>query len=327
MAKRPQRAGYLQNGGLSLGVFTQAELEAIHLATLEVLSETGVNVQSDRAREIYAAGGARVNNETWQVTFPPKMVQAAIDSAPPQFIAHGRRKEDDAILDSTRVAYTSFTEGVEIFDLDTGEIRDTTIKDLALLTHVCDSMDIIDVVCSIVNGGDVPQELNGLYNAATVLLNTTKHFDCGPNTAKEADYIYRIAEAIVGPENMPHRSPVNFGGCPISPLRLAPDMTDILIYTAEKKLPCEILSMAMSGGTAPANLAGTLVVHNAEVLSAIILTQLVTPGTPVLYGTSTTAMNLKTATATVGSPELALISAAVAAIARYYQIPSMAAGT
>jgi trimethylamine--corrinoid protein Co-methyltransferase len=84
--------------------------------------------------------------------------------------------------------------------------------------------------------------------------------------------------------------------------------------------------MAMSGASAPVSLAGTLVTHNAEVLSGLCLAQLVNPGTPVVYGSSTTAMNLKTATATVGSPELALINAAVAALARWYLLPSWVAG-
>ena len=96
--------------------------------------------------------------------------------------------------------------------------------------------------------------------------------------------------------------------------------------SAKRGVVVNVLSMAMSGASAPVNLAGTLVTHNAEVLSGITLAQAVRPGAPVVYGSSTTAMNLKTATATVGSPELALINAAVAALARRYLLPSWVAG-
>jgi trimethylamine--corrinoid protein Co-methyltransferase len=84
--------------------------------------------------------------------------------------------------------------------------------------------------------------------------------------------------------------------------------------------------MAMSGGSAPANLAGTLVTHNAEVLSGITLAQLVRRGTPVIYGSSTTALDLRFATASVGSPECALINAGAACLARQYRLPSYVAG-
>ena len=84
--------------------------------------------------------------------------------------------------------------------------------------------------------------------------------------------------------------------------------------------------MAMSGGSSPVTLDGTLVLHNAEVLAGITLSQLTERGAPVDYGTSTTAMDMKLAAASVGSPELALFSAAVAQMARRYLIPSFVAG-
>ena len=84
--------------------------------------------------------------------------------------------------------------------------------------------------------------------------------------------------------------------------------------------------MAMAGGSSPVTLAGTLVTHDAEVLSGIMLAQLAERGCPVMYGSSTTAMDLKLAAASVGSPEIAVISAAVAQMARRYLIPSFVAG-
>ena len=327
MTKRNKRAGFLQSGGLNLQVFTTDELNEIHLATLEVLHDTGINVNSPKALEIYAKGGAIVDAEKGRVRFPGRMIEEALSLAPPKFIAYGRSPKHDVVMENNRVNYTSFTEGVEIFDLLTGELRETTIQDLADLSRMVDGLDILDVACTIVNGSDVSQKLNGLYNALTVLLNTTKPFDCGPNSSEECDYIYRIAEALIGPEQMAARPPVYFGGCPISPLTISPELADIIIFAAEKKLPCEVLSMAMAGGSTPVHLAGTLVVHNAEVLAGITLAQLVNPGNPVVYGTSTTAMNLRTATATVGSPELAQISAAVAALSQHYKLPCMVAGS
>ena len=83
----------------------------------------------------------------------------------------------------------------------------------------------------------------------------------------------------------------------------------------------------MAGGTTPVTLAGTLVTHNAEVLAGIVLGQAVKRGAPNLYGSSTTIMDLRSATATIGCPELGMLSAAVAKMAQFYQIPSYVAGS
>jgi len=119
---------------------------------------------------------------------------------------------------------------------------------------------------------------------------------------------------------------VGFGTCPVSPLKLPRDATEVIVECARLGLSDCILSMAMAGGSAPVTLAGTLVVHNAEVLAGIALAQLTERGSPVTYGSSTTAMDLRFAAASVGSPELALIGAAAAQIARRYKLPSCIAG-
>ena len=98
------------------------------------------------------------------------------------------------------------------------------------------------------------------------------------------------------------------------------------MVSAQNNVVCNILSMAMAGATSPATLAGTLVTHNAEILGGITLSQLTRKGAPVIYGSSTTAMDLKLAEASVGTPECALISGAVARLARYYALPSYVAG-
>ena len=85
--------------------------------------------------------------------------------------------------------------------------------------------------------------------------------------------------------------------------------------------------MGLCGGTTPATLAGTLVTTNAEILAGIVLAQLVNKGNPILYGTSTTIMDMKTITSPVGAPEHAMCGAAVGQIGHYYGIPTNVGGT
>jgi trimethylamine--corrinoid protein Co-methyltransferase len=143
----------------------------------------------------------------------------------------------------------------------------------------------------------------------------------------ECRAIYRMCAEVVGGEDALRERPIVYGGvCPVSPLKLPKDATEVIIESSRWGIPDNILSMAMAGGSSPVTLAGTLVTHNAEVLAGITLAQLTERGAPVIYGSSTTAMDLKLAAASVGSPEIALISAAVAQLARRYLLPSFVAG-
>ena len=324
--KRNASAGLLGNGGLRLKVFTLDELEAIHQATLEVLKLTGVAVHSAEARERFARAGCVVEKDL-VVRIPPHVVEEAIRSAPEKIVLAGRTPDRDVVLEGRRVHFTNFGEGIKVHDPDTGELRATTKRDLAMAARVVDFLAPVDVMEKAVGSQDKPEKVSALHNFEAMLLNTTKPIFGGPGNGAMMEYILKMAEAAAGgPEFMPDRCQVSFITCPVSPLQLVEECCDIIMTAARHNVVVNVLSMAMSGASSPINLAGTLVTHNAEVLTGLTLAQLTRKGAPVVYGSSSTAMNMKTATATVGSPELGLISAAVAALSRYYLLPSWVAG-
>ena len=98
--KRNLHAGRPSSGGLSLNVFTEAELDDIHLGSLEVLERTGMWVEADDALDIYSDGGCIVDRETRMVRIPPHLVEDAIRSAPPKSYLCGRDPELDIVLES-----------------------------------------------------------------------------------------------------------------------------------------------------------------------------------------------------------------------------------
>ena len=320
-------AGRPRSGGLSLNVFTDAELEDIHLATLEVLERTGVFVEDDEALDIFKDGGCRVDRETRIVRIPPHVVEDAIRSAPSRYVLYGRDPKNDFVMEPGRVAFTNFSEGIRVIDVETGEYRDSTKQDIADSARLNDYLSEFDTHEIAVGAKDVPPKTAAVHNSEIQLLNTTKPIGIGPLSGMEARAIYRMAAEIVGGEDELRERPIVYGGvCPVSPLKLPRAATEVIIESARWWIPDNILSMAMAGGSSPVTLAGTLVLHNAEVLSGIVLAQLTERGCPITYGSSTTAMDLKLAAACVGSPELALFSAACAQIARRYLLPSFVAG-
>ncbi|MBT3387497.1 MAG: hypothetical protein HN417_06165 [Desulfobacula sp.] len=325
--KRNFHAGRQLGSGLSLNILTRDELEEIHYGTLEVLNETGIFVEDENAMDLFEKGGAVVDRETKIVKIPSYMVEDAIRSAPPKVVLYGRDPKHDIVLENTRVYFTNFSEGVMVNDPYTGENRPPVKSDLIDSAKVIDALPEMDFCEKALGAHDVNQNTVPLHNAEAYLTHTTKHCAFGPGNGKFLKKIIKMGEAIAGGvDEFKKRPLVSFTTCPVSPLKLISDCCEIIMEAAKNNVVCNILSMAMAGGTSPVTLAGTLVNHNAEVLSGITLAQLTRKGTPVIYGSSTTAMDLKLASASVGTPECAVISGAVARLARYYALPSYVAG-
>ena len=324
---RGLKAGKRHSGGFGLNVFTDDELYEIHLATLDVLKNTGVFVENDKALAIFDGGGAIVDRKKRIVKIPSHVVEDAIRNAPSTFHAYGRIPESDIALEDNRISFTNFGEGIMFVDPQTGELRDTTKADIEKASKIIDYLEHVETYERCMCSHDKPPKVQALHNAEASLTNTTKHHWLGPVNGYQARRIVEMLVAIAGSkEKVRERPLLTFATCPVSPLKLPKDHCDIIMEAAQNGLGVNIIGMAMSGGSSPIHLAGTLVSQNCEVLSSLVLNQMVCKGSPFVYGSSTCPMDLRRATASVGSPELAMISAAVARLARYYSLPCFVAG-
>jgi trimethylamine---corrinoid protein Co-methyltransferase len=299
---------------LRLEVLSAGDLDAIHAETLKVLEQTGVFVEDDEARDIFADGGASVDGETGIVRLPGEVVEEAIEACP----------HDEG---GGPVTFSNFDEGVMYVDPRSGERREPRKADAADAALLVDALPNIDSYGAAVRPTDVPAATAAVHGCEAALLSTTKQVGSEATSGWEVRVCAELGACLAGSLDALRDDPVvGFGTCPVSPLKLPRDATEVIVECSRLGLHDCILSMAMAGGSSPVTLAGTLVVHNAEVLAGITLAQLIERGSPVTYGTSTTAMDLRFAAASVGSPEMALIGAAAAQIARRYKLPSCIAG-
>lgn len=325
--KRRKKAGIQRNSGFSLNLMTDDELNEIHLATLEVLGNTGVFVENEKALEVFHGAGCSVDAKNNTVKIPHFIVEESIRTAPSTFMAYGRISESDVALEDNRVTFTNFGEGIMFVDPYDGEHRDTTKADIEKTSRVIDYLDNVETYERAMCSHDKPPEVQAIHNAEASLTNTTKHHWLGPVNGFQLEKIVDICVAIAGgKEQLRQRPFLSFTTCPISPLKLTDHHCEILMGAAKHGMGANVIGMAMSGGSGPVHLAGTLVVQNCEVLASLVLTQLCAKGTPFMYGSSTCPLDLRRATATVGSPETGMISAAVARLARYYSLPCFVAG-
>ena len=157
--KRNLKSGKRRNSGFSLNVMTDDEVHEIHLATLEVLKDTGVFVESEEALEIFDGGGCRVDARNKIVKFPHWVVEDAIQSAPATFHAYGRRPEDDVVLDDNRVTFTNFGEGIMFVDPYSAEHRETTKADIEKAARVIDYLEHIETYERAMCSHDKPPQV------------------------------------------------------------------------------------------------------------------------------------------------------------------------
>lgn len=317
-----------ENRGWGLRMYTDDQLGAIHEMTLEVLRLTGVEVHLDEAMDVLEEGGCIVNRATKVVKFPAFVVEQALSTCPSHILLAARDPQYDYWMGGKQVGYTDFGCGIMIVDPETGELSETTKEDMGKTALLCDAMENVDVYSTAVVARDMPDTSYDLHMLEAAFLNTGKHVHhIDVSSGANARRMFEMAALIAGgKKELAERPLVSTLVCPTSPLMLHTVTCEVIMESARWGCPINVLSMAMSGASSPVSVSGTLVTHNAEVLAGITLAQLTNPGSPAMYGSSTTMFDMTYATAPVGAPELGMISASVAELSNYYNLPSYVAG-
>ncbi|MEH0019029.1 MAG: trimethylamine methyltransferase family protein [Desulfobacter sp.] len=329
MTQKYNHQGQANGQGFGLNVFSPSQLDTIHHSVLKVLEHTGIKVESHEAAGLFESAGAAVENHGSYalVRLPAPLVQECLSAAPDTTVYYGRDPDRDYTMAPGQVGFSTFGECVQVIDPDTRDIRPSTHKDLRDATRLCDFLDEINVVERAVGSLDKPSDLQAVYNYAAMVENTSKHVLLGFNSRENARQIIEIARiAAGGAEAFKTRPIVTAFVCPLSPLTLARTCCEVTIECAGQGIGIAIIPMSLSGATATATLAGQLVIHTAEVLSTLVLAQLVKKGTPCTFASCSTIMDMRFAGPAVGAPEYGMIGAGLAAIARYDGLPCWVGG-
>ncbi|MGD2270817.1 MAG: trimethylamine methyltransferase family protein [Desulfobacterales bacterium] len=327
--RRFSRSGIGTTAGFGLAAFSRDEIDSIHYSTLQILQDTGIKVMNEEALEIFHGGGASIERfENYGIVkIPSYVVEQCAFWAPRTIVYDARNPNDDFVAEPNRVGFTTFSGCINLIDPVTRQLRRATKKDCGDLARVCDYLDEISVVERIVTSTDVPQDIQSVHNLEALLNNTGKHIFLGADSPRALNVMVDLAAICVGGrENFNKRPIFSIFVCPTSPLCLQDNTCAVIIESAKLGLGITVLPMSLSGGTSSATLAGTLVTHNAEVMSGIILAQLVRKGLPCTYGSTSTILDLRFGTSAIGSPEFGMINASIAKLAQYYRLPCWVGG-
>ena len=307
---------------------TSEEEEVVHNESIKILEEVGIKVTSPEVLSILEGHGAKVDHKSQIARIPERMVKDALAIAPKEFVMSGREKAHDLRLPAIdKIQGCNDGQPTDVWDVDAQIKRKSTMNDLVDFTIVCDAMPEVDLYWAEVVATDVPPEISNLHEYAASLIYTGKHVQHGAGDTTDAEYLIKMASAVVGSEKELRKRPiVSMTHTPITPLRYEKGDIEAAVVFARAGLPVVHLSMAISGSVCPVTLAGTVALVNAENLGGAVITETAAPRAPILYSSESGPMDMKTGVFLSGSTEGALIYAAGCQMARRYGLPCQVGG-
>ncbi len=308
---------------ISLNILSPEDVQRIHTATLDVIESVGVRFPSHKALDVWEAHGATVDRDTMIVKAPGHLIEEALKKAPPVYTLAARDPEQDLPLDGNHVYVGTDGCGVQIIDLETGELRRSRVQDVAEIARVADYVEEIAFHWTPVSAQDYPPHTRSLHEIRAIWENSTKHVQTESiYSEEEARAAVEMAAVIAGGKEELRKRPVlSIMQCTTPPLGQDGGSLEAALVAAEAGLPVGFMTMTSCASTAPATLAGNLVVGNAEVISALAMIELAYPGAPVFYAAAQTAMDLRTGGYTGGGPEDFLFGGATNVLADFYNVP------
>ena len=317
---RPYR--HLRNPFVPIKVFSDDQVAALHEAALVMLETQGMKVLSDDARVLYRKAGAQVDEATQIVRLDRELVTASIATAPRDITLHTVDPERNVPLSNGCVAFAPTSGPPNIMDTAGGR-RAGTLEDFCNLVKLCQSFEVIHVLGGATEPQDIPVHIRHLEVTRAQLMLCDKVpfiFSRGHKQVADNFELIRLAHGI---------SPEEFRSRPYtytiintnSPLQLDIPMADGIIDFATAGQVLIITPFTLAGAMAPVTIAGALTLAHAEALAGLTLAQIVRPGAPIVYGSFTSNVDMKSGSPAFGTPEYVKAAFGAGQMARFLGLP------
>jgi trimethylamine---corrinoid protein Co-methyltransferase len=306
-----------------IAVLSADQIETIHHTALKLLRDTGIEVMQDKARAILKAAGAAVDEDNDRVRFDAALVEESIAKAPRTFQMQARNRAYDVGCGTGEIIFAATGGPAFAHDCDRGK-RPGNFADM------CDYLKLVHQLNVVHQEGGCPIEPTDLpadtrhldfYQAALTL--TDKTWQCW------ALGEYRVEDAVNMAGIAYGLSRAEMKALPVtltiinsnSPLRLDIPMCEALLAMGCTGQPVAMTPFTLSGAMSPVTLAGALVQQHAEALAMLALSQIASPGAPVLYGGFTSNVDMRSGAPAFGTPEYTKAALAGGQLARRVGVP------
>lgn len=304
-------------------ILSKDEIGRIHQTSMALLANVGVEFPNQEALAVFQEHGVKTDGS--RVYLSEDQLTGTLETVPKQFTIHARNPERSVTVGDGRAAFAPGYGAPFLVDNEIGQ-RFPTLNDyhnIVKVTHGLPNQDMSGHL--LVEPGDVrpkPAHLQMLY---AHMIHSDKAF-IGSTAGRVGAHHTMEMASILFDAPVTER-PVTLGLVnSLSPLGYSTEMLEALVEYARQRQPIIVAALMMAGSTGPITLAGVLAVQTAELLAGIALTQLISPGTPVVFGSTSTNMDMRSGALAIGSPELSQMIIAHAQLARFYGLPSRSGG-
>lgn len=289
----------------------------------EILAETGVFVKNDEALELLDGAAASVDGN--KVLIPASLVEKALKTVPGRVLLYNRDGSVAMDLGDDRIHFNPGSAALRIFDPELGDARTPGTRDVRNFVTITDALPGYAAQSTGLVPGDVPEEIGDSYRVYIGLQYSSKPIVTGTFKVEAFSVMHSMLSAVAGSEEKLREKPTAiFDCCPSPPLKWSDLTCQALIDCAKAGLPAELISMPLTGATAPVTLAGAVTQHCAESLSGIVIHQLARAGAPIIYGGSPACFDMRKGTTPMGAIETMMIDGAYAEIGKYLGVPVQA---
>jgi trimethylamine--corrinoid protein Co-methyltransferase len=298
-------------------------IEAIDDAAMQVIEEIGIQFLNEEAKSILIEAGCKVDQNSSNVIMDRHWVKEMVAKAPTEFEIIPRNPEKSVKIGGRNMAFVNVSSPPNVMDLDRGRrVGDfESFKDLMKLTQYFNCIHLaggypvepVDIHASI-------RHLDCLYEKLTLTDKVCHAYSLGSQRVEDALEMAKIASGLT--ENEFFSKPrfyTNINSS--SPLKHDQPMLDGAMRFARRGQPVIVTPFTLAGAMAPVTMAGAVVQSVAEGLAAIALLQYINPGTPCVFGTFTSNVDMKSGAPAFGTPEYIRATQMSGQMARYYGLP------
>ncbi|MCK4236683.1 MAG: trimethylamine methyltransferase family protein, partial [Candidatus Krumholzibacteria bacterium] len=305
--------------------FSEETRNKITGEAVSILDEIGVFVENEEALALLHGAGARIDRDKGRVFVPSSLVEKALETAPGRILVYDRHGEAVMDLGEDRVHFNPGSAALRIYDYAQGKARVPATDDLVKFATLIDALPNYAAQSTGIVPGDVPEGIADRYRVYIALQYSIKPVVTGTFKVDAFRVMHEMLSAVAGDQDRLREKPTAiFDCCPSPPLKWSDLTAQALIDCARTGIPAELVSMPLTGATSPVTLAGAVTQHCAENLSGIVIHQLASPGSPIIYGGSPACFDMRKGTTPMGAVETMMIDGAYAEIGKQLGLPTHA---
>lgn len=307
----------------TLRFLNDALVQRIVDEAIDNLCTLGVEMDHQQTLAALSDHGAEIDVKRHRAMLTREVVERALRSAPASFRLYDVSGNETHDFSDHAVYFTPGSSALYVLDYRTKQMRSPSTKDYVEHAEVVSQLAHIASQSTAMIPADVPVEISDSYRLYLSLLHCEKPVVTGAFSIEAFEVMKDLQMAVRGtPEALREKPLAIFSCCPTSPLQWNEVTCQNVVDCARHSIPIELVAMPLSGLTAPVTLTGTLIQHTAESLSGLVISQIVNPGTPVLYGGSPAIFDVRYETTPMGAIETMMIGCAYNEIGKYLGLPT-----